>query len=156
MRGLRSEKARDERGATLVLVAVSMVLLLWGGAFGVDLGLTVVGGRQTQAIADTAALDLARYVNVADWTTRSTALAHHQLPERQDDLHNTDNNSSATLTETPGVWQNGSFTPQGQKIGANTGQLPVPHSARSQRLQRREGHGHAVGAADLRRRPLAR
>ena len=59
-------RARDERGATLVLVAISMILLLWGGAFGVDLGLTTVGNRQVQAMADTAALDVARYVNIAD------------------------------------------------------------------------------------------
>ena len=36
-------RGHDERGATFILVAVSMVLLLWGGAFGVDLGLTVDG-----------------------------------------------------------------------------------------------------------------
>ncbi len=121
MRGLRSEKARDERGATLVLVAVSMVLLLWGGAFGVDLGLTVVGGRQTQAISDTAALDLARYVNVADWTTTlNSALLTTNFLNGKMTYTTTDNNSNAALTETPGVWQNGTFTPQGGKIGANT------------------------------------
>ncbi len=65
----RCIRIRDERGATLVLVAISMTLLLWGGAFGIDLGLTVVDGRQVQAIADTAALDMARYVNVADWSS---------------------------------------------------------------------------------------
>ena len=102
-RGLRSEQARDERGATLVLVAVCMVLLLWGGAFGVDLGLTVVGGRQTQAIADTAALDLARYINVADWTTTlNERVAHHQLSSTARwPTPTTDNNSNAALTETP-------------------------------------------------------
>ena len=41
-------RVRDERGATLVLVAISMIMLLWGGAFAVDLGLTTVGNRQVQ------------------------------------------------------------------------------------------------------------
>jgi uncharacterized membrane protein len=121
VRGLRSGKTGDERGATLVLVAVSMVLLLWGGAFGVDLGLTVVGGRQTQAIADTAALDMARYINVADWTTTlnsqllSTTFLNSKLA-----YTDTDNGSNATLSETPGVWLNGSFTAQGQKLSGVT------------------------------------
>jgi uncharacterized membrane protein len=117
----RSGRAHDERGATLVLVAISMVLLLWGGAFGVDLGLTVVGGRQTQAIADSAALDLARYVNVADWnTTLNSALLSTNFLNLKMAYTTTDNNSNATLTETPGVWQNATFTPQGAKIGNNT------------------------------------
>ncbi len=43
-----------------------MVLLLWGGAMGVDIGFTVVSSRQAQALADTGALDMARYINLAD------------------------------------------------------------------------------------------
>ena len=43
-----------------------MVLLLWAGATGVDVGFTVYGSRQAQAMADTAALDLARYISYAD------------------------------------------------------------------------------------------
>ncbi len=121
VRGRRPGRTGDERGATLVLVAVSMVLLLWGGAFGVDLGLTVVGGRQTQAIADTAALDMARYINVADWTTTlNSQLLTTNFLNGKLGYTTTDNNSNATLTETPGVWQSGTFTPEGAKIGANT------------------------------------
>ena len=78
-------RGRDEKGATFILVAVSMVLLLWGGAFGVDLGLTAVGNRQVQSMADTAALDLARYVDVADWTTTiQDGATERQLPRRED------------------------------------------------------------------------
>ena len=51
---------------TFVFTAMSMVLLLWAGATGVDVGFTVYGSRQAQAMADTAALDLARYMNYAD------------------------------------------------------------------------------------------
>src|SRR5580658_6492482 len=57
--------SKDERGATFVLTAICLVLLMAGGAMGVDLGFTVVGNRQAQALADTGALDMARYVNLA-------------------------------------------------------------------------------------------
>ena len=52
-----------------------MVLLLSAGAFGVDLGFTVDGNRQAQSMADTAALDMARYINIADadWLTETRA-----------------------------------------------------------------------------------
>ena len=62
----RWARSRDERGATFVLTAICMVLLLWGGAMGVDIGFTVDSSRQAQALADTVALDLARYINLAD------------------------------------------------------------------------------------------
>src|SRR5271167_4989312 len=114
-------RARDERGATLVLVAISMIVLLWGGAFAVDLGLTTVGNRQMQAIADTAALDLARYVDIVDTSATlggvtnglgpSTAYLNGKLANAD-----TDNASNATLSETPGVWLKGVFTPENSKV----------------------------------------
>jgi uncharacterized membrane protein len=113
----RSNRRRDERGATLILVAVSMVLLLWGGAFGVDLGMTVVGGRQVQAIADTAALDMARYINVADWSSQIlTQAASTSYLNGKLSYADTDNSSNATLSETPGVWLNSVFTPEGSEV----------------------------------------
>ena len=117
----RCIRIRDERGATLVLVAISMTLLLWGGAFGIDLGLTVVDGRQVQAIADTAALDMARYVNVVDWSGQTTtqAKATTYLTGKLT-YAATDNGSNATLSETPGVWLNGVFTPQLSKVVVQT------------------------------------
>jgi uncharacterized membrane protein len=117
--GKRSRPVRDERGATFILVAVCMVLLLWGGAFGIDLGLTVDGNRQAQNIADTASLDLARYINVADWNSiaiRSQSQSTNYLNGKMA-YADTDNSSKAVLTETPGVWLNGVFTPEGQKVG---------------------------------------
>ena len=56
----------SERGAAFILTAMSLVLLLWAGATGVDVGFSVYGSREAQAMADTAALDLARYINYAD------------------------------------------------------------------------------------------
>jgi uncharacterized membrane protein len=98
----------DERGATLILVAISMVLLLWGGAFGVDLGLTVVSGRQAQAMADTGALDLARYINIADAQINNGQV----LSYLDGKLTNagTDNGSNTTLTVTPGLWLSGAWS----------------------------------------------
>ena len=80
-----------------------MVLLLWGGAFGVDLGFTVVGSRQAQAMADTAALDLARYIDIADWTTTITdGRASITFLDGKLANANTDNGSNATLTRDAG------------------------------------------------------
>ncbi len=113
----RRGRRRDEHGATFILVAICMVLLLWGGSFGVDLGLTVVGGRQTQALADTSALDMARYIGIADspaYTNpgASTTYLNGKLP-----YADTDNGSAAALSQVAGVWLNGSFTPAGGTVG---------------------------------------
>ena len=61
-----SGRRRDERGATLIFTAISLIALLGAGAMGVDVGFTVFGSRQAQAMADTAALDLAR---TSTWQT---------------------------------------------------------------------------------------
>src|ERR1700679_2218816 len=106
---------RDERGATLILVAISMILLLWGGAFGVDLGLTTAGNRQMQSMADTAALDVSRYVDIVDANATSTLASDTYLTGKLS-YADTDNGSNATLSETGGVWLNGSFTPEGCKV----------------------------------------
>jgi uncharacterized membrane protein len=106
---------RDERGATLILVAISMILLLWGGAFGVDLGLTTAGNRQMQSMADTAALDVSRYVDIVDANATSTLASDTYLTGKLS-YADTDNGSNATLSETGGVWLNGSFTPEGGKV----------------------------------------
>jgi uncharacterized membrane protein len=125
-RAPRWRRERDERGATFILVAISMVLLLWGGAFGVDLGLTVDGGRQVQAIADTSAMDMARFVNIADYQTSSpTASAtflNGKLPYAL-----TDNGSNANLSEVAGLWLGGTFYPGGQGLGCYFYKPPQPH-----------------------------
>ncbi len=48
-----------------------MVALLGAGAMGVDLGFQVDTNQQAQAIADTAAIDMARYINIADGKSAS-------------------------------------------------------------------------------------
>ena len=95
-RRIRRGRSRDERGATFVLTAICMVLLLWAGAMGVDIGFTVTSSRQAQSLADTAALDLARYINLADSEQERTYLGYlsgrtgqHPIGQqcRQRDVH---------------------------------------------------------------------
>jgi tight adherence protein G len=99
-----------------------MVLLLWAGAFGVDLGFTVDGGRQAQSMADTAALDMARYINIADSNITLSAttnwLVNNKLP-----YVDTDNAANTTLTVAPGEWNNGTWT---SPAGCETGSPPLP------------------------------
>src|ERR1700733_3236414 len=119
-RGWSRTRRSDERGAPFVLTATRMVLLLWGGAFGVDLGFTVDGGRQAQAMADNAALDLARYIKIADQTGETgTAnwLTTNKLP-----YVDTDNASNTTLSVVPGLWSNGWTSPS----SCETGSPPLP------------------------------
>jgi uncharacterized membrane protein len=113
-------RRHDERGATFILTAVCMVLLFWAGAFGVDLGFTVDGGRQAQSMADTAALDMARYVNIADVQSGGAAawLTSNKLP-----YVDTDNASNATLTVAPGEWSNGKWS---TPTGCAAGSPPLP------------------------------
>jgi uncharacterized membrane protein len=105
---LRRGRSADERGATLIFTAICMVLLLWSGAMGVDIGFSVWGSRGAQAIADTGALDLARYLDIAD--------AQVSQPNTESWLDTkisqvlTDNGSDDTLTAIPGRWASGRWS----------------------------------------------
>ena len=71
-------------------------------------------------MADTASLDVARYLNVADWNSLSITTPAKSVAYLNGKLANaaTDNGSPATLTETAGVWLNGTFTPEaGSDVG---------------------------------------
>ena len=100
-----------ERGAVLILVAISMVALIGAAAMGVDVGFTVLGSRTATAMADTAALDLARDVNIADGDATLTASNNYLAGELAN--VDTDNASNATLSETPGLWLNGAWSVPG-------------------------------------------
>jgi uncharacterized membrane protein len=113
-RSLRRRR-RDERGAVLIFTAISMIALLGAGAMGVDMGFSVYGSRQAQAMADTAALDMARYINVADQGSNPVGYLNGVLTNVD-----TDNASNATLTEVPGLWQNGTWTPEGLNCAATS------------------------------------
>lgn len=109
------DERRDERGATLIITAISMVALLGAGAMGVDLGFSVWGSRQAQAIADTAALDVVQNIGTAD--SQSTNAAVQSYLNNLVAGVDTDNGSDAGLTVTPGWWLNGVFSAQTASTG---------------------------------------
>ncbi len=117
-----------------------MILLLWGGAMGVDLGFSVYGSRQAQAMADTAALDLARYINVADNQPNNTAAANYLNGKLANVA--TDNGSNSSLTMTLGLWKNGS-------VHGTKAWLYADDSGADLQLQRRRRHGQPVHAPDF-------
>jgi uncharacterized membrane protein len=104
---------REERGATLIFTALAMVLLLWAGATGVDLGFSVYGSRQAQAMADTAALDLVRYISYSDATNTTATAAQSYFNGKLTQVL-TNNNSNAQLTVFPGYFNGTKFTKYGQ------------------------------------------
>ena len=119
-------RRNDERGATFVLTAVCMVALLGGGAMGVDVGFTVDGSRAAQAMADTGALDLARYVNVADgFTLLSDSQTY--MAGKLANVEADNSGSNATLTVTPCIWNGSTCTvPTGVNAGCYA-QVPTLH-----------------------------
>src|SRR5580698_5705145 len=99
----RWRRNRGERGATFVLTAICMTLLLWGGAMGVDLGFTVTSSRQAQALADTAALDLARYINLADFQSGATNYSNY-LNGKLANIQSDNNAGNVTFSATGEYW----------------------------------------------------
>ncbi|MEE8488590.1 MAG: Tad domain-containing protein [Gemmatimonadota bacterium] len=76
MRGIRS-KLRDESGAAIVLVAVSMVALLSAVALAVDVGMLVTARTEAQRVSDLSALAGVGILAVqpdAEALARSTAI----------------------------------------------------------------------------------
>ena len=111
LRRFLSGRRRDERGATLIFTAISMVALLGAGAMGVDVGFSVYGSREAQAMADTGALDMARYLDMADALTAPTGAGSPQayLNGKLAQV-DADNGSNAGLTVTPGLWSGGAWS----------------------------------------------
>jgi uncharacterized membrane protein len=106
---------KEERGAVLVLTAISMFAVLGAGAMGVDLGFTVYGSRQAQAIADTAAADVIQYITAADQQSSAQALQQTLNTALAGVLK--DNNSDANLTVTPMLYQNGTYVVPSGSLG---------------------------------------
>ena len=103
-RGGPWRRRRDERGATLVFTAITMVVLLWGGAMGVDLGFSVAQSRAAQAMADTAALDMTRYINLADSYPQSGSPSYSTyLAGKLAGVSTNNPSSGATLTAVGGT-----------------------------------------------------
>ena len=119
----RWRRGHDERGATFILTAICMTLLLWGGAMGVDIGFTVTSSRQAQALADTAALDMARYINLADFKSGPTNFSKY-LNTKLANVQSDNNAGNVTFTITGEYWS--PTTPVGWTIPSNGCYRQVP------------------------------
>ena len=127
----------EERGAVLVLTAISMFAILAAGSMGVDLGFTVYGSRQAQAIADTAAADVIQYIMTADQQGSAQAVQEYLNTSLAGVL--ADNGSDAQLTVTPLLYQNGTYTfPTNNCVTTNP---PTGNRALQRSRNRRETDG---------------
>ena len=107
----RFSRHRDnhERGATLILVAISMTALIAASGMAVDLGRTFVTNRSLQLVADAAALDSARYI-AAQETLTLPSPSSNLVVEANHAV--TNNGSGANLSVTEGLWTSQTFTPE--------------------------------------------
>lgn len=112
---------QDDRGAVIPMVAVSLVVLILGTAFSIDLGRQMSRRRDMQAIADVIALDMGRLIDggtVADirgtvWpadATNPTWLAQLDDSRRRNDFLL---EGSRDLDDVLGTWsvESQTFTP---------------------------------------------
>ena len=109
----------EEQGAVLIFTAIAMVAVLGAGAMGVDVGFSVYGSREAQAMADTAAADIIQYINNADQETSNAGVQSYLNTKLSGVLQ--DNNSNANLTVTPMLYSGGVYT-----VPAGGCKLPVP------------------------------
>jgi uncharacterized membrane protein len=107
----RRARHRDnvERGATLILVAISMTTLIAASGMAVDLGRTFVTNRSLQLVADDAALDSARYIAAQETLTLPSSASNLVV---EADNAATNNGSGANLSVTEGLWSSPTFTPE--------------------------------------------
>jgi uncharacterized membrane protein len=107
----RLSRHRDnhERGATLILVAISMTALIAASGMAVDLGRTFVTNRSLQLVADAAALDSARYI-AAQETLTLPSPSSNLVVEANNAV--SDNRSGANLSVIEGLWTSQTFTPE--------------------------------------------
>jgi uncharacterized membrane protein len=99
----------SERGATLILVAVTMTALIAASGMAVDLGRNFATNRSLQLVADASALDSARYIAAQETLTLPSTTMNLVV-----DATNARNNngSSANLTVVEGLWTSPTFTPE--------------------------------------------
>jgi uncharacterized membrane protein len=107
----RFSRHRDnhERGATLILVAISMTALIAASGMAVDLGRTFVTNRSLQLVADAAALDSARYIAAQETLTLPSS-SSNLVVEANNAV--SDNRSGANLSVIEGLWTSQTFTPE--------------------------------------------
>jgi uncharacterized membrane protein len=101
-RAARRNRGDNERGATLILVAICLTVFLAASGMSVDLGREVVLNRTLQAVADVTAYDAARYLPIIDQESPTTAAAYITT-QAQNAV--SENGSNATVTATGGLWE---------------------------------------------------
>jgi uncharacterized membrane protein len=106
---LSRHRDNQERGATLILVAISMTALIAASGMAVDLGRTFVTNRSLQLVADAAALDSARYIAAQETLTLPSPSSNLVV---EADHSATNNGSGANLSVTEGLWASQTFTPE--------------------------------------------
>ena len=108
----RAGQQAEERGAVAVFLAVTVALVVGIGTLAVDLGMQRVVRRDMQALADVAALDLAREL---DGRTISELAAELDRSDPTSALsgvlagNDTTLGSDPVVTVTWGAWQGGTF-----------------------------------------------
>ncbi|MGH9120986.1 MAG: pilus assembly protein TadG-related protein, partial [Acidimicrobiales bacterium] len=99
----RIASTRDERGAVIVVVALSMTVLMAATALSFDIGREVDENRTVQAVADAAALDAANFLTgSANSPTLDSSLTTQAVDSATRNGFTT--SSTQTVTTTPGTW----------------------------------------------------
>jgi uncharacterized membrane protein len=94
-------RRQSERGATLILVAISITVLIGASGMAVDLGQAYTTTRSLQLVADNAALDAGRYLTVPETVSLPSPTNNLTVHANNSALQN---KSAAGITITQGVW----------------------------------------------------
>jgi uncharacterized membrane protein len=77
---IRRRRARDEKGAVLVMAALGLVVAMVAAALAIDIGSLAQDARQDQKVADLAALDAIRGTTATFTTLAQTSAARNSFP----------------------------------------------------------------------------
>ena len=108
----RSPRRPDDRGAVAVFLAVTVALIVGIGTLAVDLGMQRVVRRDMQALADVAALDLARELDGRTISELAPELDRSDPSSALSSVlagNDTTLGSDPVVTVTWGAWQGGMF-----------------------------------------------
>ena len=110
MTARKGRRARDDRGAVLPIMALSLVVLMVATAFSIDIGRQILRRREAQAVADVIALDLGRLI---DGRSTSAIEGDSRWSQTRNDAANRNGFSPDGVTAVLGRWDDatGAFTP---------------------------------------------
>jgi uncharacterized membrane protein len=103
-KGRLRQRRGDEKGVTLLIVAVSMTLILAACALSVDIGLQVVLNRSLQTVADSGALDAVGYINGSDACVAPPSSPASTQAQTEAQNAAKDNTSDSTISLYEGNW----------------------------------------------------